>query len=340
MIQPFNTLPKRTDNRGVALLTALGLLLIFAMLGTTYVGYMSIEVAETRYDMHDARSKQLSAAGIQAAIGEIQNALANSNTPTGTYEFELAVYRTEGGERIAHPQTVKVKIADESRLINLNHAPSSLLIAVGMDENHVAALKNSLPGSGASNRWLSSVDELRTRDNLMDGREFNALNKNSFTVFTAANADRPEGYMNLNTVSPVTLAAIFAIDVPEAEALAAKRPFNNWEGLVAAIGREPATFNVSNREYASRSMPPEFAFSSRCYRLVSEVTMVVTPGTTRNGLHRAVEAVVLFDDDGTPSIRFWTEQPLESYEENVPAPSVEPAQAEETEPTEEPPATE
>ena len=112
MIRQFNIRARTGERDGIALVTALGLLLIFMMLGTAYVRYMSIELAGARYEMNDSRSENLSTAGIQAAMGEIQYALENGDTPSASYEFDLSVYRTEGGERVSYPQKVTVTVTD------------------------------------------------------------------------------------------------------------------------------------------------------------------------------------------------------------------------------------
>jgi len=297
-------------NDGVALLTVLGMLLVFVMLGTAYVRYMSIEVEKARYELMDTRSENLASGGIYAAIGEIQKAIVTGDSIRDAYTISLPAFRFEGKERTPYPQTITVRVMDESGRVNLNHASPQLLIALGLTKSQVAALHKSVSRKGKNPRWLVSVDELRTRD-IMDGQEFNQLNKNLFTVFTAETPKKPKGFININTANTRILAAIFNIDKVEAQTLAGKRPFKSWGEVVSKIGREPSTFNISNREYDARSMPPELSLTSRCYRLVSEVAMVIQPATSSKGLHRAVEAVVLFDSQGNESIRYWNEHPTD-----------------------------
>ncbi len=295
-------------NDGVALLTVLAMMLVFVMLGTAYVRYMSIEVDKARYELLDVRSQNLASGGIHAVIGEIHKTMETGDSVRDVYEISLPVYRFEGGERVEYPQVITVRVLDESGRVNLNHAPPELLMAMGLTEGNVTALRQSIAGKGKSPRWLVSVDELRTRD-IMDGQEFNQLNKDLFTVFTAANPENPRGFININAASAEVLAALFNIDPAEAQTLVAKRPFLSWEDAVSKLGREPSTFNISNREYGARTMPPELSLRTHCYRLVSEVAMVVEPGTSSKGLHRAVEAVVLFDEHGNDSVRYWNEHP-------------------------------
>jgi type II secretory pathway component PulK len=295
-------------NDGVALLTVLAMMLIFVMLGTAYVRYMSIEVDKARYELLDVRSQNLASGGIHAVIGEVNKVMESGGAIRSEYTFPLPVYRFEGGERVEYPQTVRVRLADESGRVNLNYATPELLMALGMTEANIAALKRSVSGNGKHPRWLVSVDELRTR-NIMDGQEFGGLNKDLFTVFTAENPDDPKGYININSASVEVLSALFNIDAAEAQTLAAKRPFQSWEEAVTKLGREPSTFNTSNREYGGRTMPSELSLDTHCYRIISEVAMVVEPSTSSKGLHRAVEAVVLFDDDGNDTVRYWNEHP-------------------------------
>ena len=57
---------------GVALLTALGLLFIFSMLGVAYVGYATNVLSRSQYDARLVRARHVARGGIEAAIGKIQ----------------------------------------------------------------------------------------------------------------------------------------------------------------------------------------------------------------------------------------------------------------------------
>ena len=299
------------EDRGAALFASLGLLLVFSVLGTAYVKSMMISLEDTRYVIQNVRANHLSRGGIYAGIGEIQAGLENGLQPAGTYEIALPVYRLVEDGTASYPQTVKVLVNDESGKVNLNFAPKSLLVALGVPSDVVDEVRREARGAGG--RLLVSVDNLRTRD-FMNGQNYNALDKNLFTVYTGS-SDGAGTQVNLNSASPAVLAAIFAIDGEEAQSLAQKRPFSSWDDVRAKVGREPSTFNVPDTARTNRGMPDAVSLSSRSFRLLSEAHMV-TRDTSARGLLSAVESVVNFSDDGSFSIRYWNETPSdEAFEE-------------------------
>jgi type II secretory pathway component PulK len=308
----------KNNAQGVALVTALGLLLLFAMLGTAYVRYMSVELDEARYELLDVRAEQLSEAAIMAAIGEIESALKRGETPKARYAINLPLYyhRQDGVEPF--DQTITVQVKDESSRININHASPELLEAIGIQASTAQKIMQSLPSQGNSSdaRWFNSVDELRTRG-FLDGPEYGSLSRESLTVYSADH-DNASGFINLNSVSTTVLSFLFNIEPEEAGVLASKRPFTSWEDVLTKIGREPSTFNVGNIPYGSREKPKELAFQSRSFRLVSDGTIKNVLGTI-NGLYCSTEAVLLIDEDHNSSLRFWNVHPLEdAVEESVP----------------------
>ena len=293
--------PRRGD-AGMALVFALILLLIFTMFGTAYVKYMMLEHEGTRQELQKLRGKHLGQSGIYAAIGEVQAAVMKGATPEITYRFDLPLYRTERLEdesigRGEYAQEVTATVMDESGLVNLNHAPDAVLLALGVPKNVLDARKAS------DFRPFVSVDSLRSRD-YMNSQEYARLDKNTLTVFTG---DGDGASVNLNAASPTVLAAIFNIDDVEAGNLASKRPFTSWSDVLRKIGREPSTFRISTN--GRDEMPDGLSLSSDCYRILSAGSMI-TPDTSRNGLQVYVEAVVRFTGDEF-AIRYWTEDPVE-----------------------------
>lgn len=298
--------------RGFALVGAISMLALFALLGTAYVRYMMIEVDDTARHLDVIRAQHLAAGGIYAVIGEIELVLAEGGSPDGHYTISENVYRSQGGERAASAQEVRVSVSDEAARVNVNHAPPAVLRELGLDEDSLANLAKALPTSSGlrsdSRRWLTSVDELRTRG-IVNRREFEAIDTDLLTIYSVEDSSKPGGFVNLNSAEPAVLAAVFGIeDRSEIETLAASRPFTTWQDVLTKTGREPSTFNVAPPKYASREMPGELALSSRCYRLRSEVRMNYR-GARGRVVSAAVEAVVYFKEDGTYSIRFWNEHP-------------------------------
>lgn len=301
-------------NEGVALITALAMLLIFTILGTAYVGFMSIEQDNARYEGQQVHARHLARGGLHAAIGEIQAALQAGNRPQEEYEFQIPVYLRVAGALTAHPQTVHVSVLDESGRINVNHAPRQVLEALGFDRRIVRKLKGGLPAPGepstSDRRWLASVHELRSRG-FLGAKAFKALDKDILTVYTVEDPGNPTGFINLNSAPAPVLAAVFNISPEEAETLTHARPFSSWEDAVAKTGRDPGTYNVQPSLQAPRAMPAELALDSKCYRLVSSAARVKTRGTQGHHSRAVVEAVVIIKGSGDYEFRFWSEVPGE-----------------------------
>jgi len=282
----------------MALFAAIGMLVIFAMLGTAYIGYMTIEFEETGFDLYEKRAQHLAAAGADAAMAEIQAAIARGDAPLPEYVITLSTYRQEATGQGAYPQTVKVRVSDESARVNLNYAPAALLRALGFSENAAQAVVDYR----AAGKRLASVDSLRA-DGLLDAKALQEIDATLLTVYTGTDPQQPHSYLNLNTAPQSVLAAVFAINADEAKALADKRPFASWADALQKVGREPSTFNVSAPQYAARDMPRDLALASRCFRVESTVDMNMPGGTVSAG----VVAVVVYPENGGSAVRYWHE---------------------------------
>ena len=306
-------LDRNRNERGVALLFSLGIIVFFAMLGAAYIGYMNNAYDAARFEVNQSRVRGVAEAGIHAAIAEIQSALADGGQPASVYTFEPAVYRHEQAGRVAYAQKeVTVSVADEMARVNLNHAPQAVLEALGFEAEAAAAMVKSRPRAAGKGRFLNTVDDMVARELVTqrahyDLREAGTLN--DLTVYTAIDPASPKGFVNINTASPRVLGAIVAVDETEAETIAGKRPFASWEDVLTGVGREPTTFNVRHTQIGSRNMPEALTLSSRCFRLTAEAT-VDFPGLRRS-LKSATEAVVIFDENGHARVRFWNTRPTE-----------------------------
>lgn len=313
----------RRGNSGLALIGAISMLALFVMLGTAMVKYMMIELEDTRRQVDEARARNLAAGGIYAAIGEIEAAIDDGRIPDQAYTIKANAYRYEAGERTAYEQEIQVAVSDESALIEINHAPPEVLAALGMDPEAIEKLGRAVPTPSGlrsgSRRWLTHVDDLLTRG-IVNRRQFQAIQTDQLTTYTVEDHSKPAEFLNINSAGADAIAAIFGIDDSvEIRQLMAKRPFESWPDAVTKSGREPSAFNVKSPRYASRETPREIAFSSRCFRLHSEVR-VAYAGIARRPSFAAVEAVVLFKDDGSFSIRFWNERPVRPAEADATTP--------------------
>jgi type II secretory pathway component PulK len=263
---------------------------------------MAIEHDEARFETRKARARMLAEGGFNAAIGEIQAALARGEAPADRYEFKLPiyVYRAQGNE--VFPQAIEVKIGDESARINLNHAPLGVLTSVGFDPAPARALIASLPGNGKSGAWLTSLDELRTRK-ILTPEEFSSLDKELFTVYSATDPASPRAFLNLNTMSARALAAVFNIPKDEAAELAQKRPFADWRDVVGKTGRDPSTYNIKPPSQDGNQLPDALSLTSRAFHITCSA--IVESESRRRNVRYPVEAVVLFLDNGNYIVRHW-----------------------------------
>lgn len=322
----------RPDKAGVALLSSLGMLVLFLMLGTAYITYMSTEFEQTKYEIKDLRVRQLAQSGAYAAIGEMQAAVKQGLDPQRAYTFSMPIYVDEGGERAVYLHRVRVTVSDEAARVSLNHAPRELLVAMGLSAQEVSELRRHLPipsvPSTEKRRWLGTVGELRGRG-ILTGQAYRRLDKDLFTVHAVRAHENATGFINLNSASPRVLSAIFAIDEVEARALAARRPFTSWEDAVAKTGREPTTFNVKPPAFNSRAMPESLALTSRCFRIRADVR-IEEEGAVRRGMNSTVVAVVRFDERGNPAIRYWSEVPPEYLELDAAPPEARSDEGEKT----------
>lgn len=310
---------ERKSERGAALVMALGLLVIFSMLGTAYVRYATLEAYAAQFQVNTARADALAQGGIQAAIGEIQASLSQGKSPT-TVEVvvNLPVYRFEEGAKLKTSRTggteadarftgqASFTITDESARINLNHAPVRVLEAIlGVDASTARDIRSSLPRPEApGNRWFAHPSDLAARD-LLEESTYAALNQELITVYTVADSAKPEGFINLNTASAEVLGAVLNIGPEVAQEVVNGQPFDSLQKLLEKTGNTPIAFNIPPEPAAGETLPPALAFESRCYRIQSSGTLRdMTRGTMASS---TVEAVVLFPKGQAPLVRYWSE---------------------------------
>jgi DNA uptake protein ComE-like DNA-binding protein len=312
----------------VALITALGMLVLFVILGTAFLNYVTIEQSSVRYDVNVIRANAAADGGIRVAMGEIQAQLAAGKpAPKEASPLTFPVYAPGKSKESVldksdkRAATAKVTITDECAKINLNQAPVAVLQAIlGVNGEKARALRFGLPrqDSGeilaptSERRWLTTVDDLVTRG-LMDGTAYDALDKNLLTVYSVADNANPGSYINLNAAPAKVLAAVLNLTPEAAAAVVAARdkaPFKSLEDLKAAVGKGPSTFNVPQAPGSPDALPSSLAFSSRCFRIHSEAQVTDKINEQQHKLaSSAVEAVVYFPDSGAPVVQYWGTAP-------------------------------
>ncbi|MFM1920087.1 MAG: Type secretion system protein [Candidatus Hydrogenedentota bacterium] len=309
--------------RGAALILALTLLTVFAVLGTSFVVSMSLELDASRLDLRELRAAHLAEAGIHAAIGELSRAVQEGRQADflaqGTRTYEFPAYKgvmTEQGyalERAPRISFAEVVILDESGKLNLNHAPASMLrLLLNVDGPTARKISSSLPfpalfspDVNTGRRWLAGPDELLSRG-LLTPEQFDALDLSLFTTYSVGTTSKPERFLNVNAAPPEVLAALLDIPVELARQATVRRPFNSLADLESVSGKAADTFNIKPRASAPTSLPPELALDSRCFRLKAKATFGLEEQGTARRSTRHVEAVVVFDGEGGHEITYWS----------------------------------
>ncbi len=297
---------RRGDTAGLALVTALGLLALFAVLGMAWVRYMAIEQHQAKLDVEGARARVLARAGLQAAKGELEAAIANgrlSEFLEAEHRFDFPAYQ-DSAQGIVEDENytgeATVTVMDECAKINLNYAPTAVLMkALGISGAKARQIRKSLPipgQDGSKGRWFAGVDELVTRG-FLNEQQFAAVNKDVLTVDSVPDSREPVGFINVNTAPAEVLEAVLGVSPEVAQQVIAKRaekPFSSLTELSEAAGKEATAFLVKLDSGDPNALPDELAFESRCFRVVSRGAVIRTAeaGEEEPRATKSVEAVI------------------------------------------------
>ncbi|NIA12613.1 MAG: hypothetical protein GWP08_00940 [Nitrospiraceae bacterium] len=304
----------RSEERGIALLSALALLFLFSLLGVAYVGYMATLADQARYEARVVQTRAMARGGVLTAIREIETRIAQRNLnelPTA-YETVLPVYRKDAaapnGVAAAENRraTTAIAISDESGKVNLNYAPAPVLARILRTNPGVAGkIRGSVQAAG---RRFISLDELVSRGFIAPSAA-SAINENLLTVYSVADPADPSASLNLNAAPVPVLAAALALTPKAARAAAAQRPFASAAALTAAVGKGPETFNYRAPAGRPGALAPELCFESRCFRIESRASIanLGRDGEEHRATQSRIEAVVVFGH-GEPRITFWSER--------------------------------
>ncbi len=314
----FRIYRRKTDERGMALIAALALLVVFSLLGAAYVRSMMLEMDRTNMLAAQLRAREAAAAGVRAAICKLEMAVAAHEAEAllaQPLNFDLPGYAADAQGGLTPSSNWKVSVeavlSDESARLNLNHAPSSVLaLALGIDGEKARALAASLPRAGASGEgaWLTSPDELVLRG-ILTPETYQHLNPNWFTVYTVPEPAQPAAWFNVNGAPPELLAAVLHITPEAAQAVVRARPFINVAQLAQAAGKEPSTFGLKPDEASPDGLPAALAFEPVSFRIQCRASAAYTGGSA--SAKAQAEAVVCFNNRKEPAITYWNESSLD-----------------------------
>lgn len=324
------------NNRGTALVLALSMLAIFGILVTYFVGYMNLELVETDMAVRNARAEHLAAAGVQIALEGLRQEVLdptryNNRGVTTAFDFtsynginvddegvkasELGAPETPSAKPQSRLAVARVTIYDESSRINVNHAPAGVLErALKVDPNTARAIATSVPAGATvpDGQWLLALDEL-VGPNRLTQAQFDALDPAQLTVHSVVDHANPIGHFNVNEAAPVVLAAMLGLSEEQATQIKAKGPFTSLEAFGQAVTA------VTGLPFTGGEAGPALGLKSRCFRVISESRYAkiydqaayegAEPAQKgqylRNSASGRVEAVVLFQDDGTHEVLQW-----------------------------------
>lgn len=344
---------RRRGDRGAALIFALSLLAIFGVMGVAYVGYMSNSLSESDLDLRAARARLLATSGVHIAAADLRQEVlsANHHVPRGVpASIELPTYNgvsdSDGGIQVEPMNMTRVArttftVYDENGRVNLNHAPASALQKLlGVDGDTARNIAASVPrgAQGPDPRWFLSCDELLTRGLLTPAQYKLAVPESLSTVSVIDHAN-PAGHFNVNGAEPAALAAMLNLTVEQAQQVNSKGPFASLEALGQAIA------SVTGAPAEAAASDPALGLKSRCFRVVSQgfyaravdqvrYDAAATPEEKEKLLTRrtvrTVEAVLLFQDDGTYEVISWNansspQEKVPGASEAMPAEASEPA---------------
>lgn len=312
---------KKSRQEGVALLMAIALLLVFSILGSAYLRYMTIEVEKLRVEEGRTRAHYAAQAAVYAAVGEVKAALAEKRLdalfrqgPTAKDFPTYARFDSEKGEYVIDEgvkTTVTWAVRDESGKLNINHAPASALrIVLGVDGTKAREICASLPRSeeeaaqGADRQWLTSPEELVTRG-FLSAEAYRSIDQSALTVYTVPQPSNPVGYINLNTASTKVLEAVLDISPETAKAVAAARPFYSLADVCRAAGKPASMFNFKPDADAPESMPKALALESSAFRIFSRAQVKRAGGSVLGTVE--IEAVAVLSPEGRCTFTYWHE---------------------------------
>ncbi len=308
------------NQRGVALLTAIALLLVFTVLGSAYLRYMSLETEKARMAEARVRANHAVEGAVYAAVDQIKKALAEKKIDALIKQTATTMvfpsYSLSGGEQLTliNDENVQVTarwaVRDESGKLNLNHAPASALrVILGVDGSKAREIRASLPrseegaGQAGDKRWFSTVNDVVT-SGLISPDVFKTIDLSNLTVYTVPDPDQPYGYINLNTASPKVLEAVLDISPDMANTVAAARPFRSLADVCHVAGKPATMFNFKPEPETPDSMPKALSLESNAFRVFASA-QVRRPGGGSVLSSVSVEAVVVLLADGGHVFTFW-----------------------------------
>jgi len=301
--------------------------------------YMELERENMLLDQQEARAGWVAKSGVEAAIAQMQTAIASGKTGdilSNPLAIEVPVYiMPRWVDENADPKVSRdpavdlpvidtayagraaVVITDESAKINVNLAPPAVLMSIlKIDGDKARQIRERLPrldgaapAAGDENRtWLATVEEL-VNNGLVTSEVLTAERAADLTAQSAADLNGATAQININTASSAVIEAALGVTPDVAKNVIAARPISSADALKAAAGKDATGFNFKPPVEDPTALPREIAFSSRCFRIASVGKVEDLEGRAQkeNIVARAIEAVVYFPENASPRVIYWNE---------------------------------
>jgi len=278
---------KVRGREGVALLTALGVLVILGLLGSVFLAHMRLEAAYAVRDAQQLQAHYLAMAGVQDAVSRLSldSPLTDSSVdPWWTGTSPEMTRLGDGGYRLI--------VTDESSRINvLTASPQTLGTLVGADTEALAAVL-----SFRSSRKLHAIDDFVAADLKAD-----VLSK-LLSLGTVAGTDK----VNINTAGADVLAALPGMDAEAGQIIVEfRKGVDGIDGTADDfVFAAPADLVKTPGLTPVRVAPalPLITVNSSVFRVESVGSVLQGVRTVSN---RKINAVIKRHQDGRIHIESW-----------------------------------
>lgn len=254
------------NDKGIALIMAIGILAVLAVFGTGFALNMRLEYKAAMNYYHSVKSRYLAEMAAQVAIAKLRdralrNAFDYAGGAAGTSDnWSADDYAAPATTSLEDTEQTSVTISDAASRININNASQQLLNNIcDISINHATAGEMIYTERGT--RIFTRKEELKQRvsDYFADEQNYAAIENFITTHSYVDNNTTPtpaRSPVNINTASPqVIAAALQGIQsngtASDGSTLAAALPINGsflWNGTSAGA---LVVFIIANRPYTS-----------------------------------------------------------------------------------------
>lgn len=278
---------RASDEKGIAILAALGVLMILGIFSSVFMAHMKLEAAYAARDARQLKVHYLAVAGVEDAIARL-----NSDSPSVDSHSDAWWFGESPGMTPLGEGGYTVTVTDECARINVvTGSPQMLSAILGGAKDEVAKAL-----SYRSTEMLFSIDSLAAA-----GLGADALSR-AKTLGTTLG----DGKVNINTAGVDVLAALPGMDAKAAQIVIEFRKgadgiegtrddfvFSSPRDLAKVPGFEPAR---------TASVVPLVKVNSNFFRV--EAVGTIYRGVRVVGNKRII-AVLYRDDNRNVSIRSW-----------------------------------